>query len=259
MAPNSVFTVVSLCKGFSSYHEIKDVIEYAKITGMTYDNSRFLVDSSIVISDVEIDLIYVELNRRVKAFDLNLVTEFTIREFISPILVSALVILDNANIRMTAEKKIVGKRANGSVDFDIMYRHFHICIVEAKKEAFEAGIAQNIAQLVASRDELLYGIKKRLYSDTFTDDNVKYTPSSGIVSTGDEWLFTRYVYENNVWKMFVSDKYYVSIQNDKNVDKKAQIKHLLKAIISMLHFQKNKVDEICITKRTRTKCNEENL
>ena len=173
------------------------------------------------------------------------------REFISPILVGAIVLLGNLNVKMTAEKNIIGKLANGPVDYDIMYSSFHICIAEAKKVDIAHGIAQNIAQIVASRDVFIsQESKKRKYEDDFSD--TKEIPSAGIISTGDEWIFSKYAYENGQWNLYLSKSYFITLELD--IHMKTQIKDLLQVLVGILNFQKDKVDEFN-NNRSRTRSN----
>ena len=100
------------------------------------------------------DIVFDELGRRLIVFDLNNTnnSEFTKRDFIGPVLVAAIILMNFSNIKMFSERKIVGKFGNGPLDYDIIYNQFHVCVVEAKKENLVQGIYQNIAQLVACRN-----------------------------------------------------------------------------------------------------------
>jgi hypothetical protein len=66
-------------------------------------------------------------------------------------------------------------------------------------------VFQNIAQLVASREEYCRLVKR-------TMDEIVDLPSSGIVSTGEKWIFIRYTQENGVWKLYRSEVYQIPLR-----------------------------------------------
>ncbi len=250
---DSTIVIESDCKPFSSYKKIKDVLDLAKISETIDDDSQFPKLADISSINEMVDTVYSDLERRLLACDLRGASEYTMREFISPILAGAIVLINELNIKMTAEKSITGKLANGPVDYDIMYRNFHICIAEAKKVDIEYGIAQNIAQIVASRDVFIYQeSRKRSHGDAFTDLDINAIPSSGIISTGDEWIFSKYVCENGQWNLYLSKTYNLTLVKDTHM--KIQIKELLQVIVGLLSFQKFKVDAFD-SKRQRTRSN----
>ena len=51
------------------------------------------------------------------------------------------------------EKNVHPKSRKGPVDYMLLYEGFNICVVEAKKGTIEAGVNQNIAMMVASRED----------------------------------------------------------------------------------------------------------
>ena len=87
------------------------------------------------------------------------------------------------------------------MDYDLVYKFFHLVVVEAKKEIILEGIIQNIVQLVVSRDSMAYERNKRRRDELETDDLLNI-PSRGLVSTGEDWIFTKYVCEHQVWKLY---------------------------------------------------------
>ena len=78
------------------------------------------------------------------------------------------------------------------MDYDLVYKFFHLVVVEAKKEKMLDGIIQNIVQLVASRDSM----------DELETGDLLNIPSRCLVSTGEDWIFTKYVCEHQVWKLY---------------------------------------------------------
>lgn len=92
---------------------------------------------------------------------------------------------------MVAEKYIPGSLGNGPVDYSLIYKKSNnICVVEAKKELMEQGVAQNIAQLVASREDYSYSNKRKMMN------KIVDLSSIGIVTSGEGWIFTKYTKEN---------------------------------------------------------------
>jgi hypothetical protein len=160
------------------------------------------------------------------------------REFINPLLVSTL--MSTVDIKMLAEKNVTGSLGNGPIDYTLIYKCFNICVVEAKKDTIEEGISQNIAQLVASREEYCHHSKRNI-------DEIVDLPSSGIVSTGKEWIFIRYIKEHSGWKLYRSN-----VQNIHLDDiQPANVVKVWKRIIGMIEFEKNAIDDLPILKRSR--------
>ena len=82
--------------------------------------------------------------------------------------------------------------ATGPLDYAILYKEFYIVIAEAKKDNLDSGIVQNLAQMMASRETYLYKTNgmKRGYLEMA--GQIAQVPSTGIVSTGKEWILLRY-------------------------------------------------------------------
>ena len=119
--------------------------------------------------------------------------ESSVREFISSVILACAKI--SKDVSLVTEREIIGKRGNGPLDYAMLYKKYFIIITEAKKDNLEKGVVQNLAQLVASREEFLYTTSnlnnKRKYMDMAAD--IFEVPSTGVVSTGKEWLLIRYV------------------------------------------------------------------
>ena len=62
------------------------------------------------------------------------------REYVCPVLVTAIILMDCSNMKMFSERTGVSKFDNGHLDYDIIYNQFHICVVEAKRENLGQGV-----------------------------------------------------------------------------------------------------------------------
>ena len=60
-----------------------------------------------------------------------------------------------------------------------------VYLAEAKKNDVDAGIAQNIAQIIASREAYIASV---FGNEISVLDNIA---SSGLITTGEKWIFTR--------------------------------------------------------------------
>lgn len=116
--------------------------------------------------------------------------EALVREYISPILIAATNIA--REVKLWSEKEICGTLATGPLDYAILYKEFYTVITEAKRDNLDSAIVQNLAQMIASRETYLFNTNgmKRGYLDMA--GQIAQVPSTGIVSTGKEWILLRY-------------------------------------------------------------------
>ena len=249
--------VVEICQGFSDFSELQ-ALEYAKVEAIncTKNDGIFL---PVIISDETIETVRLELLRRVAVFRRFNASENTMREFISVFLVGAVLFVNkdvtspSELIEIIAENQIRGIRARGPVDYDLIFELFHICIAEAKKEKIEQGFYQNVAQMVACRDKYVYDTKKRKRDEPGVD-YIQDIPSTGIVSTGDHWIFLKYMYEEGAWKIYRSEEIVVSLTQDVLKDKTQcfpSLKAVIGRIVGMLNDQKQLVSKLINLKKIR--------
>ena len=101
--------------------------------------------------------------------------------FISPILV-IVCSLFNGDVRIKVEEELTGKnvKANGHFEFMLERGNKRVCIVEAKKEDMEQGLAQSLigCEVASDVDDLrvVYGIVTTFISWTFlksSDDKIE--------------------------------------------------------------------------------------
>lgn len=187
-------------KGFS---KMPDDRKWSDIPTM---QSEFpLHDVDAVKLAAEVNTVFNEVQRRIAYIDQKESSEYTMREFISPILLGALAIYDTSNLeemhplQLVCEKQVTGEIGTGPVDYVVTYKKMNIILTEAKKEKIDTGIQQNLRQQEASRQEYVrevarmtnaQGKLKRKYDELlFTCEKI---PLYGIVSTGEDWIFLRH-------------------------------------------------------------------
>ena len=186
--------VVSKTVGFSEI-EINAVRAWAKIGGqIQIDKDSF---TSAIIDETDprvkaiIDHAVADLKYKDAVYGpITQCAEASVREYISTILIAATNIA--REVKLWSEKEIRGTMATGPLDYAILYKEFYTVIAEAKKDNLDSGIVQNLAQMMASRETYLYKTNgmKRGYLEMA--GQIAQVPSTGIVSTGKEWILLRY-------------------------------------------------------------------
>jgi hypothetical protein len=239
----------SLSLPFSDYKEMAQVENYAQIAGLDDEilslPDQFLIpkESSVLAAVVQ------ELEARLEVFDLSETTECIMREFIGPVLVGAIRLLGaDSGIKMRSEYKVVGKRGRGPLDYDLLFKLFHVIVCEAKngKDVVD-GIPQNTAQLVACREVLLENQRKRRKREDHSelDEALEKIPSFGIVSTGRSWVFLKYYkdVEENTWKLQRSVECHLPLaaRIEDRTGLHDAVLNLLQIVAGVLHKQREEV------------------
>jgi hypothetical protein len=174
--------------------EMKAIEEWAGIGGVEEDYDHFncaFIDESILDVKAIIDVAVADLKYKDALYgQITVCVEDSVREYISTILTAVAGIA--TQIDLSADREINGRRATGSLDYAMLYKNFEIPITEAKRDNLSTGVVQNIAQMIASRETYLFENqdRKRKYMDIA--DQIAQVPSTGIVSTGKEWMLLRY-------------------------------------------------------------------
>ena len=227
---------------------------FNKLEFIPRDNSRFPqvdwsenlseVDFNTILSRVTEDIMY-----RNEVIDRNLASEYTMREFIGPILVGALRLVliflkktgNSGRLSLICEKIIVGLHAHGPVDYVVVFDYLDIILTEAKKLEILQGVIQNLLQQRASQEFLTNVLldfeetgesRKRCFQHAF--DEIASTATCGCATTGSEWIFTKIRY-NNVSKQSVveiSEKYTIDLGSTKE-DLQQAIKPILSIFVRM--------------------------
>lgn len=197
--------LVSACFGFSNYkskpHDATKAahFKYPDLTIIQSNDTPFITTTfDALLQDktvlAEATQVQIEIERRCSLIDMTAVSEYTMREFISPILIGALKLVNG--VSMMCEKRIVVMSGCGPVDYVMVYQNLNIVLTEAKKEDIEAGMNQNIVQQEVSLESLSHEIasldtngkdKKRKYNEIY--DIVSKIPTFGIVTNAYQWQF----------------------------------------------------------------------
>lgn len=254
--------VESLSLPFSDYKVMAQVEDYAHIAGLEV-NMLHLPDPFLVPEDSAVPAAVVqELEARLEVFDVSETTECIMREFIGPVLVGAIRLLGpDSEIKIRSEHKVVGKRGRGPLDYDLLFKLFHVIVCEAKngKDVVD-GIPQNTAQLVACREVSLKDQRKRKRDNQFElDAALEQIPSFGIVSTGRSWVFLKYHkdVEEDRWKLERSVEYHLPLaaRIEDRTGLRVAVVSLLQVVAGVLHAQREEVlafEARMSNKRSRT-------
>jgi hypothetical protein len=242
-----VLLVTSLSKSFSHFNKI-EALKYAQVEDIQVDDGLFLGD----VNNAEdltsaVNKIHCELTCRIGVLEMYLASESTMREFIGPVLVHAILHISGKSraVQMVAEKNLTGSLGNGPVDYIMMYKDFNICVVEAKKESIENGVNQNIAQMVASREDFCR--KRKRTSDDYID-----IPSCGIVTSGDYWVFLLYSFEENQWVVRRTGIYPILLNEHTPIDK-AHIEDVLRKVVHLIRYEMDKFNTVVKGQRATKK------
>jgi len=192
-----------------------------------------------------------DIMRRAETIDRRMASEYTMREFISPVLVGVIKLMlkylkdhqMNTSLSLVCEKLLIGRLAHGPVDYVLIYDFLDIILTEAKKQDIKEGIIQNLLQQRASLDFLsntltdfnLTGRKRKEQFDEIFND-VASVPTCGIVSTGEKWVFT--VCERQSGKTDVIQSSEISIKLDGSEEElTTSLGVLLSKIAYLVHRQ----------------------
>lgn len=271
-----LITAKLLSVGFSEM-KATNVLNYAGLRKLYQvqdsEFGDFETQSDVDVVGPQVDIVYHELCRRSSVFGVSLETECTVREFISPILIASCLLV--GGVQMYCEKNIRGSKANGPIDYVVIYNAFAVCVTEAKRLHMEDGTIQNIAQLKACREAFQQQLavtdnKERKRYREYDEADYNYNiPSCGIVTCGDKWRLLKYMHVPSTASSSLSPSststadvggYWVSVASDiisfaledilKNeASIKAKIRVLLLKIGGMLQRQMEKCDSCPDTKK----------
>jgi hypothetical protein len=221
--------------------------------------------------DMVIGELKMELQARLEAVNLEIPSELTCREFISPYLIASIRIVAyylktkgyTNKLSLVYEKYVYGLKASGPVDYIIMLDYLDIILTEAKKETAHEGIIQNLLQQQASLEFLsnilidsdIVGMdRKRVFSETFEDIRLSF-PTYGIVSTGSEWIFTKCVRRNvpsEKNKIYRSNTISITYNSNQTLlDLEPTIRKILYAISNIMIVQIENVKEFDPSKKLK--------
>jgi hypothetical protein len=219
--------------------------------------------------DTACDGVLAELLRRVRVLDLDLSSEYTMRELISPVLIGALCLVDDHNkwenkskMHLVCEKLISGVSGHGPVDYILSYLNVYIVIGEAKHMDLFDSLHKNLVQqcnaLQSLADKILertvVGVvgNKRSLDFFCTYAQLRNMSTFGITSTGTEWVFSRtekYTTDSTKISSSRSQRYSLNVRDIttttdiQRATLKSQIHDLLRLIVHIIFTQKAAVDD----------------
>lgn len=262
-----VFKLRKDCLGFSEYCDKKRAVEALNKLKVPSNDPTMISESNNMfalqnpeqwdeIIERESRAIQTELHRRQVISLSTGVSEYTKREFISPVLIGCLQVVNG--ITMMCEKKIVGTFGNGPVDYSLIYKNLNIVLTEAKKENLEGGLIQNLVQQEASHESLTFAIlptqckvgeipriaRKRKFDEILKA--LATLPSYGIVTNGNFWIFSQIVREPalNRCSIFKSSQQTLLL-HAKDTEKETQlhqIKDIMRGVVAICLKQKEVID-----------------
>eukprot|EP01031_Cornospumella_fuschlensis_P038885 gene38885-47298_t len=212
---NVKIIVVLLCSSFSKQASKPEqalnsigVTNFKNIASIPICSHLFPECTSIPLKILqeEAGKVVTNLLDRADVINRKLASEYTMREFVSPVLIGALKSIirhdrtrfGNGTLSMVCEKRIIGKLAHGPVDYSFVFDCLDLVLTEAKREDLDLGIVQNLLQQRACQEFLANTLidydaiqdeRKRMFAEAFED--VSQTPTCGITSTGGKWVLCR--------------------------------------------------------------------
>ncbi|CAG8640314.1 18098_t:CDS:2, partial [Cetraspora pellucida] len=180
------------------------------------------------------DGFYSEIRRKLEAFQ-TINNEPTVREFTSPFLTTAVVILkkNQHNLKLNAEINLQGSRGFGPVDYSIESDGILVIVIEVKKEDFDQGTAQAFAQMHSAVEALE---KKRKLDQTDFEEGKFPVMMYGIVTNSREWVFIRWVGDSKEPKIAMTTQLPCPFDGDLS-----RAKEILEYIIGILESQINSI------------------
>ena len=208
------------------------------------------VDSAVY--DAEAKAVQLEIKRR--AIVINNASVYSMKEFISPVLIGAVTIAITKlpALRMMCEKRVVGINAQGSVDYILFLGLLFILVGEAKLNDIRGGARQNYVQQRACQDSQankmipsrMLGLKRKAaFSDAIKV--VQTMDTAGIVSTARLYQFSKCHFNDatNECSIRHSKEYELILSTSNDVERAAQLKQLktiLRIIVDMI-FKQNEM------------------
>ncbi|CAG8719228.1 8824_t:CDS:2 [Racocetra persica] len=140
------------------------------------------------ISEETIVQLIAELKKKKSAFGIVNRNESTCREFISPFMSTAVTHVqeEEKGLSLKAEEWINGTKAYGPIEYSISIEEVLVLVQEVKKDDFEKGTAQNIAQIHSAVES-----RKRKIKMDPGDEEVPIV-MYGIVTNALQWYFLRW-------------------------------------------------------------------
>lgn len=217
------FSKVSKERATGELGVVLDDFDCQHIKSINIIKPDFIEDDLIVATS---KVIAQDLLVRMKVLHCNITSEYTKREFISPILIYAVqLVVDRLKsenntkpLLLVCEKEILGKRFHGPVDYSLMYEIVDIVLTEAKRVDLEFGILQNLLQQHASQEFLANAfVNENVTGKRFREEaeshysEISRMPTYGIVSTGESWTFLKFYHQPSK-AIYRSEVYHLNLQ-----------------------------------------------
>eukprot|EP01035_Chromulina_nebulosa_P023617 gene23617-30624_t len=249
---------------YAKHHDM--ALERIHSSELLIVNTTFALDESISEEkyDIAVNVLCADLFDRIRVLDLEHLSEYSMRDIISPILVRALCLVDDFNghrnetkVRLTCNKLVSGSSGHGSIDYVMSYLNVLIAIGEAKKfDNIWAGLHQNLAEQYNALESLADKIvgssivgSKRSIDFAKVMSSLRSLGTYGITTTGKEWLFSRtepYSRDASRVRIFKSQVHELIVSRTASAVEKmvmrGQVKVLLRVIVAMIFNQKAAVD-----------------
>jgi hypothetical protein len=227
------------------------------VAGVAFvDSSLILTDDSVFPLTAESAIegaaseVQIELAKRARAINLEEASEYTKREFISPLVIAAVCVCNVSEklISMICEKSVVGKHGRGPIDYALLFKRIFVLLTEAKNTDLEGGQAQNIVQQESCRESLANAFvpfvavgeaRKRSFDEVY--NVVRTIPTFGIVTTGRQWRFTKVDHSREKTKVTKSSTFNLLLDPIADPAQQAtqlqNIKVILRLIVGVLECQ----------------------
>lgn len=162
---NKTLVILKLSKGFSMFTDEDEVLDYINCLFHHYSQISSLVDDpdfanipTNITSNDELAAMAVsvrkELDLRKQVIEIHGATEYSMCEFISPLLIGSVNLMvdylkaqqtSNEKLSLSCEKQIVGNVYQGPVDYVVVFDCLDIVLTEAKKDMdLKKGVLQNL-------------------------------------------------------------------------------------------------------------------
>ncbi|KAF0441364.1 hypothetical protein F8M41_003834 [Gigaspora margarita] len=180
-------------KAYNDWEIGEALNEFLHQKGSTmFDIRSFSIDELLrpnpPIPEKAITQLIAELKKKKSAFGIVNRNESTCREFISPLMSTAVTHIQEEakGLLLKAEEWIDGTKAYGPIDYSILIEEVLVLVQEVKKDDFEKGNAQNIAQIHSAVESR----KRRIKIDP--EDEEVPVVMYGIVTNALQWYFLRW-------------------------------------------------------------------
>lgn len=202
--------------------------------------------------DRAVSKLVANLEDRKTVMNLELASEYTMREFVSPVLVEVVLLTSqvwkstaestvDCNLSLACERIIVGKGAHGPVDYSILLDWVDFVLTEVKHHDMSMGIVQNLVQQAACKEFLANAVvpwsfvgKKRKQEFESTYGSISKLSSYGVATTGDAWVLCKYTPkgDNQSAAAVISKEIRIGIREA--VLDETEIRHLLSCLVHIL-------------------------